>query len=204
MSLPKIYLKEGFFKFLVSLEELTEKKEKIIFMSSIGIEEDSFVEFSEYLKNFNIEVTADENFIYPLKDKKQVHLDLNMSEWFALQASVSVEKEFYSYSYKLVKNKIEEAQKAHQVYNLQRIENQILRESKTIDSLENLLKRIDFFTIKKTTAKITFESLKSCDVLPLRLVYLDGELCIVAENVPDKTLTYFAVIDIRIKSVSVP
>jgi len=76
MSESKVFLKDGFFKFLVSVEELKVKKERHIFLNSVGIDEFSANEFTEFLKRFDVEIKMDEEYIYPLSEVLKVDLQL--------------------------------------------------------------------------------------------------------------------------------
>lgn len=197
MSKSKVFLKDGFFKFLVSVEELKVKKERHIFLNSVGIDEFSANEFTEFLKRFDVEIKMDEDYIYPLAEVKKVDLQLNLSEWFALQVHHDFEVNFeHTYSFKLVKNKVEEVRKAFEKFNLERLqfknENQIQQ-----THFDKLITKIDSYIVKKTTCHLVFHKKKTCEILPMRIVFLDGILCVVGENISDKTLAYFAILDLE-------
>ena len=194
MSEAKVYLKEGFFKFLVSMEMLKEKKEKYIFLSSLGISEEDFEEFRTYLMSFNLEILFDDQYVYPLKEQHQFHLNLNLSEWFSLQLQAKDEKDSTDYAYKILKNKIEMISREHQRFNLFKKMNKLNVVTKA--EREVIIRRAEFFTIKRSATRIKFINNNFLDVFPLRLVFLDGILSFVAESVLDKTICYFAISEI--------
>ena len=83
----QLILNDTFWKFLVSLEELTEKKDKALFCASLDVDEDTLAEFQEFLSRFDVIFENDDAYIYPLKDKCRMKMEFTLSEWFALQAS---------------------------------------------------------------------------------------------------------------------
>ncbi len=203
MSDLKVYLKEGFFKFLVSIEELKEKKDLHIFINSVGITSDDLKEFREYLRGFDIIVECDDVDIYPLRERPTIHLDLNVSEWMAMQSIFSQNKEFSSYSHKLVKNKIEEIQRIHEAFNLNRAQNQKFSTPNCDFKTTNNLKILEAAIIKKEICSLTFMNTHQCDVIPLRITYLDGIMCLIAENKNDRSLSYFAISDLsQVKKIN--
>jgi hypothetical protein len=187
MSDLKVYLKEGFFKFLVSIEELKEKKDLHIFVNSVGITHDDLKEFKEYLRRFDIVVECDDTNIYPLKERPTIRLDLNVSEWMAMQSI---------FSHKLVKNKIEEIQRIHAAFNLNRAQNQNFPTLNCDFKTTNNLKILETAIIKKEVCSLFFINNHQCEVIPLRITYLDGIMCLIAESKSDRSLSYFAISDL--------
>lgn len=198
MSEHQLILNDSFWKFLVSLEELKEKKDKTLFCASIGIEEDSLLEFKEFLARFDVKFECDESSIYPLKDTCKIKMEFSLSEWLALQATFQKDNEeqnnFKYYYQRIIQNKMAIAQKAFEQFNLYR---------KPVDvkihmsEFENLKKKLDHDICNKKIINIHFFNNKECVIYPHRLVFLDGILCVVGESTSDKTLVYFGVEDIK-------
>lgn len=198
MSEQQLILNDTFWKFLVSLEELRDKKDKTLFCATLGVDEDTLDEFREFLNRFDVMFESDDSFIYPLKDKCKIKMEFSLSEWFALQATFQKESKdqgnFKYYYQRIVQNKMMIAQKAFEQFNLYK---------KPVDlkihlsEFENLKKKIDYDICYKKTINIHFFNDKECVIYPHRLVFLDGILCIVGESTHDKTLVYFGVEDIK-------
>lgn len=193
----QLILNDTFWKFLISLEELKEKKDKTLFCASLNVDEKTLVEFQEFLMRFDVLCISDDVYIYPLKDKCRIKMDFSLSEWLAFQASFHKEDEQANFKYyyqKIVQSKLMVAQKAFEQFNLYRKPPDV---SIKLSEIENLKKKIDYVICYKKSICIEFLNNKECEVFPHRLVFLDGVLCVVGESVRDKTLVYFGVEDIK-------
>lgn len=197
MSEQQLILNDSFWKFLVSLEELKERKDKTLFCVNLGLDESTLNEFQEFLNRFDVMFESDENYIYPLKDKCRIKMEFSLSEWFALQATFqkeSTDQDEFKYYQKIVQNKLKIAQKAFEQFNLYKKPVDV---KVHLSDFENLKKKIDYDICYKKMIKIHFFNDKECLVYPHRLVFLDGTLCVVGESTKDKTLVYFGVEDIK-------
>jgi hypothetical protein len=197
MSEMQLILNDTFWKFLVSFEELKEKKDKFLFCASLNIEEDTLKQFQEFLSHLDIICKVDELYIHPLKEQCRIKMEFSLSEWLALQAcffqadSKVIDKNYYQ---KIVQDKMLLTQKAFEQFNLYRKPIEI---SVKMGDVENLKKKIDFVISYRKSISIQFLNDKICSMLPHRMVYLDGILCVVGESISDKTLVYFGVEDIK-------
>lgn len=197
----QVYLEERFYKFLVSLEELRVKKEKLIFLSSIGISEDEYLEYISFLQQINIQVKFDENYVYPLEFKNSVKVEFSLSEWLSMQFIANSFGKEKGFPYRLVKNKIEKVSTAHAQFNL--IRSSYIKENHQVDHLPNLIKKLDHSLVASETVAVHFKENKQCKLIPLRLVYIDGVLCLIGEELDEKNLSYFAIEDIiRVDTIS--
>lgn len=197
MSEMQLILNDTFWKFLVSLEELKEKKDKTLFCASLNVDEETLNQFQEFLLRFDVMCVSDDAFIYPLKDKCRIKMEFSLSEWLALQASFHKEGDqnnFKHYYQKIVQNKLTVAQKAFEQFNLYRKPADI---SVKLSEVENLKKKIDYVICYKKSITIEFFNSKECVVFPHRLVFLDGILCVVGESILDRSLVFFGVEDIK-------
>lgn len=189
----EILREDSFWKFLVSLEELKEKKELILFCSSLAIEEDILESYISFLKEFHVAVNKDVQYIYPIKEQCRIKMEFSLAEWLALQNSYPKSSE--SYCEQIVNNKLEVAQRAFAQFSLHKKPHD---HAVTDDlKLTQLKKKIDHDISQRKSIKISFFNQKECDVFPHRLVFLDGTLCVVGEHLGDKTLVYFGIDDIR-------
>jgi hypothetical protein len=185
-------LENSFWKFLVSLEELKGPKELFLFCSSLGLENETFEVYCEYMTRFKIHVMKDDKFIYPLKDHCRIKMELTLSEWLALQASIPKEAEA-EYFQGIISKKLKMVQNANSLFSLHQ-NAEVKKISRSTQ--ENLKKKIDYDIVCRKSMRVQFFSKKECDIYPHRLVYLDGTLCVVGENITDKTLVYFGLEDI--------
>ena len=70
-------LDDSFWKFLVSLEELTEKKDKVLFCSSLNLAEEDLIKYQNFLKEMDVNCEIDQNYIYPLKEKCSLKIEFS-------------------------------------------------------------------------------------------------------------------------------
>jgi hypothetical protein len=61
---------------------------------------------------------------------------------------------------------------------------------------ENLKKKILYDIAKRKSLKLQFHKDKDCDIFPHRLVFLDGVLCVIGEDVHSKILKFFPIEEI--------
>jgi hypothetical protein len=191
MSDQQLILENSFWKFLVSVEELKEKKEVVLLCSSLGINEEVMETYCTFLNRFNVFVLKDHQFIYPFKEQCRIKIEFNLAEWLALQ--VSLPKDTHAYYQQILQCKVQMAQMAHARFSIYKKPEEMAVEA---SAFENLKKKIDFVIIQRQPIKINFFANKECDVFPHRLVFLDGTLCVVGENIIDRNLVYFGVEDI--------
>lgn len=196
MSEQQMILNDTFWKFLVSLEEMKEKKDKAIFCSTLSIDEDTLTEFMAFLNRMDVMCTCDDQYVYPLKDKCRIKMEFSLVEWLALQANFGSEehKNFDHYYQRIIQSKISVAQRAYEHFNLFKRPENIKIHAK---DLENLKKRIDYDISSQKAIKLHFFNSKECVIFPHRLVFLDGVLCVVGESINDKVLLYFGIEDIQ-------
>ena len=192
MSDEQLILENSFWKFLVSIEELKERKEVILFCSSLAIDEETLEKYCDFVSRFKVSVMRDGQYVYPLRDHSKIKMEFTLSEWLALQATLPTEN--HSYYQQITHNKMEMAQKAYGQFSLHKKPEDLVIET---SSMENLKKKIDYDIICRKAVKVNFFAGQVCDIFPHRLVFLDGILCVVGENIFDKSLVYFGVEDIE-------
>jgi WYL domain len=197
MSETQLILNDNFWKFLVALESLGEKKDKNLFCDSLGITEEKLYEFQEFLNRFNVMSLIIDGFVMPLKEQCKIKMEFTFSEWLALQASfhkTSDKNNIEHYYQQIVKNKLLLAQNAFVQFNLYK---QTSTTAVCLNHIEDLKKKMDYVISQKKPIGIQFHNSKECNIFPHRLVFLDGILCIIGESIHDKMLVYFGLEDIR-------
>lgn len=196
MSDSQLILENSFWKFLVSLEELKERKEVVLFCSSLAIDEDVLEHYCTFLNRFKVSVIRDEHYVYPLKEQCRIKMEFTLAEWLALQASLenTSKTDIANYYQQIVQDKMKMAQRAYAQFSLFKKAEDHPVEANTFSKL---VKKIDYDIMCRKSIKIHFYTQKECDIFPHRLVFLDGILCVVGESVADKVLVYFGVEDIK-------
>ena len=193
MSDQQYILEDSFWKFLVSLEDLKDRKKVTLFCLSLSIDENKFESYCQFLISFKIVVMKDQKYIYPLNEQCKIKMEFSLSEWLALQAAIPKENHVF-YFQQIVQSKILRAQNAYAQFSLyKKPDNQIINGN----IFEKIIKIIDNNIFSKKTLNIKFFAEKECKILPHRLVYLGGTFCIIGESILDKTLVYFGIEDIH-------
>lgn len=193
MSNDQFYLKEGFFHFLISLESLRTKKEKSTFLENLKMSEDDFFKYVNFLKKYELKVLFDKSYVYPLAEIKTFKLTLNLSDWLAFQMLMQDEDKnnfFKKILSSKFNNKIDENSKI-ELKNIEEKKFETIKneEKQFVIALEKCL-------IDKKVVNLKFENGKHCELLPLRIVFLDGVLSLVGEEMKDHILIYFNVEEI--------
>ncbi len=197
MSPHQLLLENSFWKFLVSVEELKDRKEIVLLCSSLSINEEQLKAYCDFLIKFEINILLDEYFVYPLKDHCRVKVEFSLSEWMALEANMaaSQDKSDPAYFKLIIENKFKTLQKALGRPSIFQTDSMISRRGE-FNRFLNFKKRIDFHICHKKLMKLSFANANECEIFPHRQVYLDGILCVVGESIQDKALCYFSVEDI--------
>lgn len=195
MSDQHLILENSFWKFLVSVEDLKDKKDIVLLCLSLGIDEIEMESYCTFLNRFNVFVSKDAQYIYPFKEQCKIKIEFSLAEWLALQASMPKDnhKDSHTYYHQIMQNKIQMAQMAYARFSIYKKPDEVVVEA---TAFEMLKKKIDFVIMQRQPIKIKFFADKECAIFPHRLVFLDGTLCVVGENLHDKTLVYFGVEDI--------
>ncbi|MBP9681124.1 MAG: hypothetical protein KBD76_06940 [Bacteriovorax sp.] len=197
MSEQQLISNDTFWKFLVSLEGLKERKDKVLFCASLNINEETLQRFVSFLSRFDVLFESDEEYIYPLKEQCRIRMEFSFTEWLAFQASLGTEDasdHFKFYYQKIIQNKMISLKQANEQFNLyKKPVGQIVQST----DFENLKKKIDYDICHKQSIKIHFFSGNECAIFPHRLVFLEGVLCVVGESIDDKILVYFGLEDIK-------
>lgn len=63
--------------------------------------------------------------------------------------------------------------------------------------LENFVKQIQYDIIKSRPLKLHFKNQKNCDLYPHRVVYLDGILSVVGEDIHSKILKFYPMSEVE-------
>ncbi len=198
MSQNLLHLEDCFWKFLISLEELKEKKEKFLFCSSIGINEEKFEEYAEFVKKFNLTVEFNDQYIFPLKQEKEIQVKFTLAEWLAAQATLGInqKREIATYSTQIIENKMKFEIGRKPEFELFQKPKVTSIENKTFSS-NQLNRKIEYNIISRKVINLHLLNGNDCSIFPHRLVYLDGDLSVIGESLTDRTLLYFNLEDIK-------
>jgi hypothetical protein len=198
MSEKLLHLEDSFWKFLVGLEELKEKKEIFLFCSSLGINEEQFEDYVDFVKKFSLKVEFNDQYIFPLKAVKDIQVKFSLAEWLAFQAALNLnqKREISNYSNQIIENKIKFEVGMHPDCELfQKPKAEVIEPKNFLPSQLN--RKVEYNIISRKVINLHLVNGNDCSIFPHRLVYLDGDLSVIGESLTDKTLLYFTLEDIK-------
>ncbi len=215
---PVFDLGEEWWKFLVALEELQKPKDLDLFLSHTQVKMSELDLYLPFLKSFGVEVKIVDDQIYPLEEAWSIKIDFSLSEWMAFQEfwkklnfykkekhkgkkqlAIVEDKEAMFYE-KIVHHKIEMillTQEKYLLYKRKSIEHLEENLEKNLLLIEGLSKKIDRFIVQQKPIFLQFFNEKEMSIFPHRLVYLEGVLCVIGEDLHDGSLVFFGLEDIR-------
>jgi hypothetical protein len=138
------------------------------------------------------------NWILPPENIPSIEFNFSLFEWMAFQTTFpNMDKDLDLPFFKIIRQKLAEIEvdyKKHDIFqtseflNLKEIRDNYLEDQKVsvefIDKLEEYIER-------RLILEIEFDNEKTISIYPHRVVYLEGKLKLVAEDISDKCLITF-------------
>ena len=206
MSENSLIHEEKFWKFLKSYESLEEKVSVHAFLESQDLTKEEFQSFKRFLGNFGCQLELEERegvmYLLPSSTPIEVHLDFTLSEWLALQghfpAMDALKDEPF---HPIVAAKLGEVEEQHprlDLFSAIETEEQKTKLERPLtliqggQSEENWIDTIEDCIADKEVIRVFFINNEGImDIYPHNLIYLDGELSLVGEDLHDRSLIYF-------------
>lgn len=189
MSQSSQEFNNSFWKFLVSVEELNEKRPLVEFCENLSINEATFLEFVLRVKKLNLTIKFDDDFIYPYSALESVKIELTPVEWMSLQHVITqADQSLDDYAFKTISMKMSDLQMNLKKYTLNKKE--VTKKAKVANS-EALINRLESAVMFRSNVKLHFKDNTNIHVYPHRLVFIEGVLCFVGESLSDHTLSYY-------------
>lgn len=197
-----LIFKESFWNFLSEYEGLKVACPLEKFLERLGISPQEFGPIRSFLEVLGLEIHTNlEGDLLPLARAKRIHFDLSFSEWLAMQAHFLDTTQQPQASNKIVKQKIEETLEtcgelnlAQALYELQ-CKNEFI--ANNYSQHQGLLMTLEESASDKNICEVVLGDQKVLDLFIHRIVFLDGELCVVAEDCTDRCLVYLEMNGIR-------
>ncbi len=207
---PKVTFKEllprkEFWKLLKSLELLENPTSLSSFAIAHDVQESLVSQVVSVLQKLNYPLVIDDHhgqdIIVPPSQAPGIHFEMSLCEWLALQAMFPViGNEEAKPHYALVADKLEDLEAHYPEYDMYRL----LEEE---DAKEGILGRLGEKAIEMVNkiedglsrgliVQLHWGQSKVTSVYPHKLVYLEGELCLVGEDASDRCLVSFPVNDV--------
>jgi len=178
--------------------------------------------------HFELKKSGEKTILVPPKSMPKIQVDFSLTQWLALQAHFPLlESGNNNFMHKVLIEKLSEVEVENKDFNLfeaalnleDHLENTLKQDDKLYlevgpkikiqegpdVELEEVLKcapyslqLIDYAIVHKVVLEITFHNQKNVRLMPLRLVYLGAELCVIGEEIGGVGLAYYFVKEIQI------
>ena len=191
-----------FWKTLEYLDNLAEEVRVCELLPTLCVSEKCLFDVISFLEEFDYKVAIkkrkNKRILVPNPAKPRVKLDLSFAHWIALQTyfPLLIEQAKTFYPHEII-DKLLEYRKEHPRLDLFRVLDGD-KQKKTPSSrmskvnLQAMIASIEEGLEKRKGLLITLVDGKKIKVYPRQLIYLDGELSIVGEDVAERCLVYLA------------
>lgn len=198
--------RKDFWKLLKSLELLDNPTSLASFALAHEVEPTMVRHVVQVLQKLNhplhIEEKHGQAILTPPAHTPGIQFEMTLSEWLALQTMFPViGSQENRPHYSLVANKLEEVEAHYPEYDMYRIlEEEEAKEGilgRLGEKAVELVKKIEDGLNRGLVVQFNYNQSRSCSIYPHKLVYLEGELCIVGEEVGDRCLVSIPVSEIE-------
>lgn len=204
--IKKLLGEDSFWKFLVIIEELKEKKETEFISLSLGIDEETLQNYCRFLQEIKFPLLWNSRFIFPVSDSGQSLIErqqamlsvtefttqFKFSEWLALQFILNIAKNEQpinnSYAFKLLENKVKHEKNLDKNLNNQIPLLSFEKIEKITEELSLKSDLLDFAIVQQKALELNLDSGETIIFFPYRQVYLTGELALIGESTAHRAL----------------
>lgn len=201
-----------FWKFVEFAKDLDKPVTCSKICSQLGLDQEKVESCVDFLKQLGLDISlAQKNgeLIYSPGSKPfEVKMDLNLSEWIALQATFPLLSKYldnYPF-YPILKNKFSSFEELHQESSLYNVLEFSLGAKGSLESLESLeentIPTLEEAIKSKSLIEVKLDNGTVLDLYPHKLIHLEGNLSLIGEDKIDHCLTtlfLYQIIDIEIK-----
>lgn len=202
MTFKELLTRQDFWKLLKSLEQLENPTSLKSFCEVNEVAEPMVREVVQILQKFNhaliIEGHHTQEILVPPIHTTSVQLELSLCEWLALQATFpSISKDEKKPHYPYVAKKLEEVEGYYPEYDMYRLlEEEELREGilgRLGEKALEMVHKIEEGLTRGLVVQLQWNTHKTSSIFPHKVVYLEGELCLIGEDVYDRCLVSYPV-----------
>lgn len=199
--------RKDFWKLLKSLEELDNPTSLASFADAHAVAPTIVRQVVGFLQKLNHPLQIDsrhpgQDILIPPANTAGIQIEMSLSEWLALQMMFPVigTQESTPY-YALVADKLEDTEVHYPEYDLYRLlEEEEVREGilgRLGEQAVELVKKIEESLHRGLVLDLIYHKNRTCSIYPHKLVYLEGELNLIGEDVVDRCLVALPVVDVH-------
>jgi hypothetical protein len=196
MPSKSMIFNETFWKFLTEYENLRHPIELEGLLARLGLTAEEYHGIVSFLEGLGLEVfVTTEGMISPLPKAQKIQFELSFSEWLAMQAHfIEQVGERSKFAEKIVATKIEEVLEDYPHTDLHSLVIETETKKQYIENNygqhKGLLLTLEECATKRHLCEIVMSDHKVIDLFVHRVVFLDGELCVVGEDCTDRCMVY--------------
>lgn len=206
MTFKDLLPRREFWKLLKSLELLDNPTSLQSFADVHEVEPKLVRDVITVLQKLNhpiqIEAKHGHEIVIPPSHTPGIQIEMSLCEWLALQTMFPVIGSQESRPhYNLVADKLEEVEAHYPEYDMYRLlEEEEAKEGilgRLGEKAIEMVKKIEDGLNRGLVVQIDYLPKKHCSIYPHKLVYLEGELCLVGEDVIDRCLVALPVSEVQ-------
>lgn len=192
------------FSLIGRIDETEGNLEEIL--QEIPVSEKDLERIFEFIKNFDFDITLKEKqgkkFLSIPNHKEKIQFIFSFSDWLSIQYPlIEAEKTSKDYFRHYVHSKLQEIKTkypGYELFNFPSGKNYGLNFPELRNRLgEDFLERLENGLFNKEIFELTFKDGKTLKVLPKRVLYLENNLSLVAEEISERCLTYFGLVELK-------
>ncbi len=214
-----------FWEQLAYLIELTEKTKVDDICQHLHISRSRLKYLLRFLDkmNFHFDFHEFDNFLWivPPQEKPSFEINCSLLEWMAISAHHKIAQEDNNKPYtNIVKDKWSKLEQKHNndiykaldVFNdlnlLDKVQPDNMSSVKennwhhnSHENSEEIIDELEYAMLSKKVIKLSHKSGEQFSVCPYKMIYMDGKLSVVGEDIFDKCIVYYAVEDVLLDEV---
>lgn len=201
MSYRSVIYSESFWQFLKLIIERPQKKCVADLCKTLGIEKSEIDEFLAFVKTLGIDLRLSEEnghaFLYLAQKPPKISFEFDLADWLALQAYLPklVENTKIPY-FQILAERLESVEKLYPQHDLFCALDVEKKRHFFKNNPAEYIKGLEKHLLSRFPISVELED-KSIGVFIHRLVFLEGKLCVIGEDINERCLVYFSVASVK-------
>ena len=204
MSKASLIFDDGFWRALEYLDNLRSKMEVCEVLHKLSISEKCLFDAISFMEELDYKIRVKERknkrILFPCSQRPKLKLDLSFINWIVLQFSRNLSEHGpKASSFHEISKKLQEFRNKHPKPNISDLsdKDKSISLERTEEKRNTLIASIEEGLAKKEGIVVTLMKGRKIKVYPRELVYLDGDLSIVGEDISRRCLVYLALNEIK-------
>lgn len=202
MTFKELLTHKDFWNLLKSLEQLENPTSLRSFCEAHAVKPEFVREVVLILQKFNhalvVEAHQAGDMLVPPLHQTNVQLELSLCEWLALQASFpAISQHEHMAHYPYIARKLEDVESYYPEYDMYRaLEEEEFKQGalgRLGESAVAFVRKLEEGIERGFVSILQWSTNKTSSVFPHKIVYLEGELCLIGEDVGDRCLVSYPI-----------